>query len=97
VTVSTRAALQAVIEEVIAGRIDVLDWWRAMAEKLNPGGNADAKTMKTLAYKATPEYLEWLLKVASKNRTNIPTMIDQSVAKYARDIGVADVPPDRTA
>jgi hypothetical protein len=33
---STQAALEAVIEDVIAGRIDVMDWWRPMARTTKP-------------------------------------------------------------
>ena len=69
-----------------------------MKRKVSPGRpKAAAKTMKTLGYRVTHEYLGWLGKVASKNRTSISGLIDQSVAKYALDIGVVDVPPDRTA
>jgi hypothetical protein len=58
---------------------------------------ADAKSMKTIGYRVAPEYLEWLGTVASANRISISGLIDQAVAKYARDLGVTDVPPDRTA
>jgi hypothetical protein len=56
-----------------------------------------SKAMKTLGYRVTGDYLDWLGTVASANRTSISGPIDQAVAKYARDLGVTAHPPDRTA
>ena len=55
------------------------------------------KTAKTLGYRVTPAYLQWITKAARANRSSVSGLIDQAVAKYARDIGVADPPPERTA
>jgi hypothetical protein len=55
------------------------------------------KSAKTLGYRVSPGYLEWITRAASVNRSSISGLIDQAVARYARDIGVTDPPPDRTA
>ena len=55
------------------------------------------KSAKTLGYRVTPAYLEWITKAAAANRSTISGLIDQAVARYAREIGVQDPPPDRTA
>jgi hypothetical protein len=55
------------------------------------------KSAKTLGYRVSPDYLAWITKAARVNRSSIAGLIDQAVARYARDIGVADAPPDRTA
>jgi hypothetical protein len=55
------------------------------------------KTAKTLGYRVSPAYLQWISQAAATNRSTISGLIDQAVARYARDIGVADPPPQRTA
>jgi hypothetical protein len=55
------------------------------------------KTARTLGYRVSPAYLQWIGKAAVVNRSSISGLIDQAVAKYARDIGVVDPPPERTA
>jgi hypothetical protein len=57
----------------------------------------EAEGRKMLGYRVGPQYLAWLEKVARKNRSKISGLLDQAVAKYALDIGVVDIPPDRTA
>jgi hypothetical protein len=58
---------------------------------------AKDKSAKTLGYRVSPDYLEWITRAARANRSSISGLIDQAVARYAREIGVADPPPDRTA
>jgi len=55
------------------------------------------KSFKTLGYRVSSSYLQWISQTASANRSSVSGLIDQAVAKYARDIGVTDPPPDRTA
>jgi hypothetical protein len=55
------------------------------------------KTFKSLGYRASSAYLEWVSAAAAANRSTICGLIDQAVARYAREIGVSDPPPDRTA
>ena len=68
---------------------------KAKAKRGRPA--AEAKSAKTLGYRVTPDYLAWITEAAKRNRSSISGLIDQAVAKYAREIGVADPPPDRTA
>lgn len=58
---------------------------------------AEDKTAKTLGNRVSPSYLAWITKAAALNRSSISGLIDQAVARYAREIGVQDPPPDRTA
>ena len=71
----------------------------AMAECKPKRGRpaAKQKAYKTLGYRVSRPYLEWLEQAAKLNRSSISGLIDQAVAKYAGDIGIAGVPPDRTA
>jgi hypothetical protein len=71
----------------------------AMAKPKTKRGRPAAKdkTAKTLGYRVTPDYLAWITRAAAVNRSSISGLIDQAVAKYARDIGVPETPPDRTA
>jgi hypothetical protein len=58
---------------------------------------AGAKTMKTLGYRVTPQYLEWLEKVANANGSTISRLIDEALRNYAPQKGVAEPAPKRTA
>ena len=58
---------------------------------------AAQKTFKTLGYRVSAEYLDWIKAAATVNRSDISGLIDQAVTSYAREIGVEDPPPDRTA
>jgi hypothetical protein len=58
---------------------------------------AKDKSFKTLGYRVSSTYLEWITRAASVNRSSVSGLIDQAVAKYAREIGVTDPPPVRTA
>lgn len=55
------------------------------------------KSYKTLGYRVSEPYLEWITGAATANRSTVSGLIDQAVARYAREIGVSDPPPDRTA
>ena len=55
------------------------------------------RTFKTLGYRVSSAYLEWITAAAAVNRSTVSGLIDQAVARYAREIGVEDPPPDRTA
>ena len=57
---------------------------------------SEEKSFKTLGYRVTEPYLEWITKVAGVNRTSVSGLIDQAVAKYAREMGITEPPPDRT-
>lgn len=68
---------------------------RATAKRGRP--KSAAKTMKTLGYRVTPEYLKWLEKVANANGSTISRLIDEALRKYAPEKGVTDPAPKRTA
>lgn len=55
------------------------------------------KTFKTLGYRVSSAYLEWIKAAAAVNRSDVSGLIDQAVTRYAREIGVQDPPPERTA
>ena len=55
------------------------------------------KSFKTLGYRVSSAYRDWITRAAAVNRSTISGLIDQAVAQYAREIGVQDAPPDRTA
>jgi hypothetical protein len=57
----------------------------------------EEKSARTLGYRVTSAYLEWITRAAAVNRTTISGLIDQAVARYAREIGIQEQPPDRTA
>jgi hypothetical protein len=58
---------------------------------------ASAKTMKTLGYRVTPEYLAWLETVADANGSTISRLIDEALRSYAPEKGVTVPAPRRTA
>ena len=42
-------------------------------------------------------YLDWIIRAAAVNGSTLSGLIDQAVSRYAREIGIEDAPPDRTA
>jgi len=58
---------------------------------------AKDKAIKTLGYRVSQAYLDWITQAAEANRSTVSVLIDQAVAEYARRIGLGDDPPDRTA
>jgi len=58
---------------------------------------AKDKAIKTLGYRVSQAYLDWITRAADANRSTVSVLIDQAVASYAPRIGVTELPPDRTA
>jgi len=54
------------------------------------------KSIKTLGYRLTSDYEEWITRAAAADRSTVSGLIDQAVPKSAREIGI-DPPPNRTA
>jgi hypothetical protein len=54
-----------------------------------------ARATVPLTVKGSPEWREWVEKVAEHNRTDLSTLIDAALVKFAREIGVPDPPPKR--
>jgi hypothetical protein len=68
--------------------------------KAKPGRGRPAveeESSKTLGRRVSGTYLERTTRAASANRSRVSGLIDQAVVKDAREIGVTDPPPDRTA
>ena len=70
---------------------------KAKAKRGRPAVAVQDKSFKTLGYRVSSTYLEWITRTTSANRSSVSGLIDQAVAKYAREIGVTEPPPDRTA
>ena len=68
---------------------------KATAGRGRPPGRG--KSYKTLGYRVSERYLEWITKAAAANRSTVSGFLDQAAARYAREIGVSELPPDRTA
>lgn len=50
---------------------------------------------KSVAFRVSAEYSEWVDELATHNRTTIAGLIDQALARYARETGFKS-PPERT-
>lgn len=50
---------------------------------------------KTIAFRASPEYADWVEALASHNRTTVAGLLDQSLVRFAREVGFAANPPER--
>jgi hypothetical protein len=57
---------------------------------------SDPDEMVTKALKVRREYGDWLDRLAAFNRTTVAGLIDQSLARYAREVGFKEDPPERT-
>ena len=55
-----------------------------------------AKDPKTIGFRVTGEYAEWVDRLATKNRSTVAGLIDQSLARFAKEIGFTEEPPERT-
>ncbi|HMF36977.1 MAG TPA: hypothetical protein VKF17_10070 [Isosphaeraceae bacterium] len=55
------------------------------------------KSFKTLGYRVSSAYLDWITRAAAVNGSTLSGLIDQAVSGYAREIGIEEAPPDRTA
>jgi hypothetical protein len=50
---------------------------------------------KAIAFRAGPEYVAWVDDLASANRSTVSGLLDQALAKYAREIGFTKPIPER--
>jgi uncharacterized protein (DUF1778 family) len=55
------------------------------------------KSFKTLGYRVSSAYLDWIIRAAAVNGSTLSGLIEQAVSGYARAIGIEEAPPDRTA
>jgi hypothetical protein len=50
---------------------------------------------KAIAFRAGPEYVAWVDELAGANRSTVSGLLDQALAKYAREIGFTKPIPER--
>jgi len=55
------------------------------------------KSFKTLGHGVSSAYFDWNTRAVAVNGSTLSHLIDQAVARDAREIGIEDAPPDRTA
>jgi hypothetical protein len=48
-----------------------------------------------LAIRGRPEWREWVDRLAAADRTSLNELVDRSLARYAREIGFREAPPER--
>ena len=51
--------------------------------------------LKAIAFRAGPEYVAWVEDLATANRSTVSGLLDQALAKYAREIGFTNPIPER--
>ena len=50
---------------------------------------------KTIGYRVSMEYGEWLDRLAKKHRTTVSGLLDRAVAEWAKAQGYDEDPPER--
>jgi hypothetical protein len=50
---------------------------------------------KTIGVRASAEYAAWVDRLAARNRTTVAGLVDQALARFAREIGFEEPPPER--
>jgi len=55
------------------------------------------KSFKTLGYRVSSAYFDWITRAVAVNGSTLSRLIDQAVARDAREIGIEDAPPDQRA
>jgi hypothetical protein len=48
-----------------------------------------------LTIRGRVEWKEWVARLAEADRTSMNELVDRSLARYAREIGFREVPPER--
>jgi hypothetical protein len=48
-----------------------------------------------LTIRGRVEWKEWVARLAEADRTSMNELVDRALAKYAREIGFREVPPER--
>jgi uncharacterized protein (DUF1778 family) len=68
-----------------------------MAKKRSPKNKErkDPSGVRTIAFRASLEYAEWLELAAKHNRITVAGFIDQALARHAEATGVPAPPPER--
>lgn len=67
-----------------------------MARAKKPKTKAPAKPeAKSIAFRVSGDYAAWVDRLAIANRSTVAGLLDQALAKYARDIGFTEPAPVR--
>lgn len=66
----------------------------AKAPKAGPKGGSRAG-FRTLGFRVSNEYAEWLEHAAKHNRVSVAALLDKAAVAYAEATGFAEPPPER--
>jgi hypothetical protein len=58
-------------------------------------GQATEPAARTIAFRSSGRYAEWVERLAAHNRSTVAGLMDQALAKFAREIGFTEAPPER--
>jgi hypothetical protein len=50
---------------------------------------------RTIAFRVSGEYGVWVDQLASHNRSTVAGLLDQALARFAKEIGFEERPPER--
>lgn len=63
--------------------------------KRGPKPKATVLPQKTIAFRVSGEYGQWLERLAEHNRTTVAGLMDQAIAAYGKQIEFSESPPKR--
>jgi hypothetical protein len=46
-------------------------------------------------FRSTPDWRDWVARLAESERIGVPDLIDRAVAEYAKKVGFPEPPPKR--
>jgi hypothetical protein len=69
----------------------------ATDEPVSTPRKSPAEEPRTVLFsvKGRPAWLLWLKRLAKEDRTSVVELIDRATARYAKDIGFTEQPPER--
>lgn len=60
--------------------------------KPGPKAKATGATVKSVAFRVSAAYSKWLEEMAAHNRTTVAGLLDQALARHARETGFREPP-----
>lgn len=57
-----------------------------------PKGKTAGATVKSVAFRVSADYAKWLDEMAAHNRTTVAGLLDQALARHARETGFREPP-----
>jgi hypothetical protein len=60
-----------------------------------PSASAGEPKSKTIGYRVSGEYGDWLERLAKRYRTTVAGLLDRAVAEWAASQGYEEAPPER--